>query len=172
MYNLFAFASRITFSFTKHGRQQYCISIKILIKEGLIPKPYKLDVLRGRLLGSQNNFHWQLGGQINHQPCSRKQLESVMHRAGQCCFELLALISSPQHINQRYSPSFFCGFLDMCGVCGSSIESWRHFFKHPQLLGVSIVLPSDTAQTTRWRVLSALSASDCLALQTSMRHLQ
>ena len=22
-------------------------------------KPYKLDVLRGRLLGSQNNFHWQ-----------------------------------------------------------------------------------------------------------------
>ena len=23
---------------------------------------YKLDVLRGRLLGSQNNFHWQLGG--------------------------------------------------------------------------------------------------------------
>ena len=25
-----------------------------------------------RLLGSQNNFHWQLGGQINHQPCSRK----------------------------------------------------------------------------------------------------
>ena len=41
---------------------------------------YKLDGLCGRLLGSQNNFHWQLGGQINHQPCSRKQLESLMHR--------------------------------------------------------------------------------------------
>ena len=54
----------------------------------------KLDVLRGRLSGSQNDFHWQLDGNINHQPCSRKQLETLMHRAGQHCFELLALISS------------------------------------------------------------------------------
>ena len=32
----------------------------------------KFDVLRGRLLRNHNDFHWQLGGQINHQPCSRK----------------------------------------------------------------------------------------------------
>ena len=32
----------------------------------------KFDVLRGRLLGNHNDFHWQLGGQINHQPCSYK----------------------------------------------------------------------------------------------------
>ena len=32
----------------------------------------KFDVLRGRLLGNRNDFHWQLGGQINHQPCSYK----------------------------------------------------------------------------------------------------
>ena len=32
----------------------------------------KFDVLRGRLLGNHNDVHWQLGGQINHQPCSCK----------------------------------------------------------------------------------------------------
>ena len=32
----------------------------------------KFDVLRGRLLGNHNDFHWQLGGQINHQPCRYK----------------------------------------------------------------------------------------------------
>ena len=32
----------------------------------------KFDVLRDRLLGNHNDFHWQLGGQINHQPCSCK----------------------------------------------------------------------------------------------------
>ena len=32
----------------------------------------KFDVLRGRLLGNQTGFHWLFGGQINHQPCSRK----------------------------------------------------------------------------------------------------
>ena len=26
----------------------------------------KFDVLRGRLLGNRNDFHWQVGGQINH----------------------------------------------------------------------------------------------------------
>ena len=56
----------------------------------------KLDVFLGRLQGSHNNFHWQLGGNFNDQPCSRKQLKSFMHKAGQCCFELLALISSPK----------------------------------------------------------------------------
>ena len=33
-----------------------------------------LDVLRGRLLGSHVNFHWQLGGQNNHQPCSSNDI--------------------------------------------------------------------------------------------------
>ena len=33
-----------------------------------------LDVLRGRLLGSHINFHWQLGGQKNHQPCSSNDI--------------------------------------------------------------------------------------------------
>ena len=37
-------------------------------------KTDKFDVLRSRLLGNHNDFHWQLGGQINHQPT--KQLES------------------------------------------------------------------------------------------------
>ena len=32
----------------------------------------KFDVLCGRLLGNHNDFHWQLGVQINHQPCSCK----------------------------------------------------------------------------------------------------
>ena len=32
----------------------------------------KFDVLRSRLLGNHNDFLWQLGGQINHQPCNRK----------------------------------------------------------------------------------------------------
>ena len=55
----------------------------------------KLDVLCSWLLVSQNDFHWQLGGQINHSLCSHKQLESLMHRAGQRYFKLLALISRP-----------------------------------------------------------------------------
>ena len=36
----------------------------------------KFDVLRGRLLGNHNDFHWQLRGQINHHPAAAKQLES------------------------------------------------------------------------------------------------
>ena len=67
-----------------------------------------LDVLRGRLLGSHVNFHWQLGGQNNHQPCSSNDIShcsssQFKHRAGQRCFELLALIGSPQLSFQRYS---------------------------------------------------------------------
>ena len=61
----------------------------------------ELDVLRGRLMGSQNDFLWQLGCNINHKPCSRKQLEALMQRAEQRCFELLALISSPTHIKPK-----------------------------------------------------------------------
>ena len=33
-----------------------------------------LDVLHGRLLGSHVNFHWQLGGHNNHQPCSSNDI--------------------------------------------------------------------------------------------------
>ena len=57
--------------------QEYIIAekdIKMLKLDILLVN--KLDVLRGRLLGSQNDFHWQLRGQNNLQPCSRKQLES------------------------------------------------------------------------------------------------
>ena len=44
---------------------------------------------------------------INDSSCfaaAAKQLESLMHRARQRCFELLALISSPQHIETKGIP--------------------------------------------------------------------
>ena len=50
----------------------------------------KFDVLRGRLLGNHNDFHWQLGGQINHQLCSYK---AVRVRR---CTELDSAVSSFQ----------------------------------------------------------------------------
>ena len=31
-----------------------------------------------RLLGNHNDFHWQLGGQINHQPCSCKAARVII----------------------------------------------------------------------------------------------
>ena len=37
-------------------------------------KLHYLDVLHGRLLGSLVNFHWQLGGYNNHQPCSSNDI--------------------------------------------------------------------------------------------------
>ena len=46
------------------------------------------DVLRGRLLGNHNDFHWQLGGQINHQPCSYKAARVIR------CTELDSAVSS------------------------------------------------------------------------------
>ena len=48
----------------------------------------KFDVLRGRLLGNHNDFHWQLGGQINHQPCSYKAARVLR------CTELDSAVSS------------------------------------------------------------------------------
>ena len=48
----------------------------------------KFDVLHGRLLGNQNDFHWQLSGQINHQPCSRKAARVIK------CTELDSAVSS------------------------------------------------------------------------------
>ena len=48
----------------------------------------KFDVLRGRLLGNHNDFHWQLGGQINHQPCSYKAARVIR------CTELDSAVSS------------------------------------------------------------------------------
>ena len=47
----------------------------------------KLDVLRSLLSGSQNHFNWQLFGDINHQPCSRKQLESLILKVGKADWE-------------------------------------------------------------------------------------
>ena len=48
----------------------------------------KFDVLCGRLLGNHNDFHWQLGGQINHQPCSYKAARVIR------CTELHSAVSS------------------------------------------------------------------------------
>ena len=48
----------------------------------------KFDVLRGRLLGNHNDFHWQLDGQINHQPCSYKAARFIK------CTELDSDVSS------------------------------------------------------------------------------
>ena len=48
----------------------------------------KFDVLRGRLLGNHNDFHWQLGDQINHQPCSYKAARVIR------CTELDSAVSS------------------------------------------------------------------------------
>ena len=46
------------------------------------------DVLRGRLLGNHSDLHWQLGGQINHQPCSCKAARVII------CTELNSAVSS------------------------------------------------------------------------------
>ena len=43
----------------------------------------KLDVFRGRLPGSQNDFNRQLGGNFNHQSSSSKQPALTIHRARQ-----------------------------------------------------------------------------------------
>ena len=51
-------------------------------------KTEKFDVLRGRLLGNHNDFHWQLGGQINHQSCSCKAARVIR------CTELDSAVSS------------------------------------------------------------------------------
>ena len=48
----------------------------------------KFDVLRDRLLGNHKDFHWQLGGQINHQPCSYKAARVIR------CTELDSAVSS------------------------------------------------------------------------------
>ena len=51
-----------------------------------------LDVLRGRLLGSHVNFHWQLGGQNNHQPCSSNDISHCS--SSQLSTELDSAVSS------------------------------------------------------------------------------
>ena len=48
----------------------------------------KFDVLRGRLVENYNDFHWQLGGQINHQPCSYRAARVIR------CTELDSAVSS------------------------------------------------------------------------------
>ena len=51
-----------------------------------------LDVLHGRLLGSHVNFHWQLGGHNNHQPCSSNDISHCS--SSQVCTELDSAVSS------------------------------------------------------------------------------
>ena len=41
-----------------------------------------------------------------------RNVNEIKHRAGQRCFELLALIGSPQLSFQRYSQLFFFFFVD------------------------------------------------------------
>ena len=69
----------------------------------------------------------------------------------------------------------FYGFLDMCEVwkCnGSSIERLQTLFQASTAAQSDDCLPANSKQQTRYRIVSALSASDCLALQTPTRHLQ
>ena len=84
------FVRKLSFSWSKNGflsfvirellafecvvsnQSPWAINQKILLGPNRVNGGEKFDVLRGRLLGNHNNFHWQLGGQINHQPCSCK----------------------------------------------------------------------------------------------------
>ena len=69
----------------------------------------KLDVLRRRLVGSQNDFFRQLNGNINHQPCSRKQLESLMrHRwlGNTFGLDMLGLLMRANSSKQLWRSSF------------------------------------------------------------------
>ena len=66
---------------------------KILVKcqpATILDLTEKFDVLRGRLVGNHNDFHWQLGGQINHQPCSCKAARVIR------CTEMDSVVSSFQ----------------------------------------------------------------------------
>ena len=51
-------------------------------------------------------FGWQLDGIINHKPCSHKQLESLMHKAGQRCIQLLALSAALSISKPKVFPRF------------------------------------------------------------------
>ena len=64
----------------------------------------KFDVLRGRLLGNQNNFHRQLGGQINHQPCSCKAARVII------CTELDSAVSSLKLSSAALSSAVICKY--------------------------------------------------------------
>ena len=75
-----------------------CVCSKVFRALGTIDLLKKLDVLRVRL-------HWQLGGQINHQPGSSKQLESLMHKAGLFC-----AFSFHRQSSGYLSKAFFWGF--------------------------------------------------------------
>ena len=58
------------------------------------------------------------------------------------------------------------------GSCGSSIERLQTLFQASTAAQSGDCLPANSKQRTRYRIVSALSASDCLALQTPTRHLQ
>ena len=63
-----------------------------------------LDVLRGRLLGSHVNFHWQLGGQNNHQPCSSNDISHCS--SSQLSTELFRAFSSHRQPSAIFSKVF------------------------------------------------------------------
>ena len=88
-----------------------------------------------------------------------------MHRAGQRCFELLALIGSPQFLEQSYSPAFFFLWIFVkFGSCGSVMEvilNAADTFEASTGAQSDDCLPANSKQRTRYRILSALSASDC-----------
>ena len=64
--------------------------VKWIRKQDLVLQ--HLDVLRGRLLGSHVNFHWQLGGHNNHQPCSSNDISHCS--SSQLSTELDSAVSS------------------------------------------------------------------------------
>ena len=91
----------------------------MILKENKLTE--KFDVLRGRLLGSQNNFHRQLGGQIKHQPCSRKAAQVVDAQSWTALFRAFSSHRQPSASKQR---------------CPAEIKlsSWRqcHFIDLPK----------------------------------------
>ena len=70
---------------TVFGTSRNC---KTTTNDGKRSNYRQVGVLRGRLLGNHNDFHWQLGGQINHQPCSYKAARVIR------CTELDSAVSS------------------------------------------------------------------------------
>ena len=66
----------------KHAISPYCT-------ESIFEANFQqYSAFRGRLPGNHNDFHWQLAGQINHQPCSYKAGRVIK------CTELDSAVSS------------------------------------------------------------------------------
>ena len=74
-----------------------------------------LDVLHGRLLGSHFNFHWQLGGHDNHQPCSSNDVSHCS--SSQVCTELDSAVSSVPQVKNRLFPTKASASVQALKVC-------------------------------------------------------